>query len=448
MKRILKIAVPAFLLALGSMIRIPASAQVSVNVSYQTFYDELSPYGQWIDYPEYGYVWHPDAGNDFRPYATNGHWVWSDDYEWMWVSDYDWGWAPFHYGRWQYDDYYGWFWVPGYEWAPAWVAWRSGGDYYGWAPLRPGFNISIGFGNYNPPDDYWYFAPRRYITSPRIYDYCMDRRQNTIIIHNTIFINNNNNRFRNVYVNGPRRDECERYTGRLSPVRFRDSYSPGRTTFRNNEVSVYRPNVQQDNSRRFAPRQFERFDRQRSNDTRTGSNDNNFRRNNNVSTDRGNNLPTRRDDKSIRRDDNTNVPRDDNNNGRFERKDNSVVRQQPRNDIRQPRVDNTPQDNGRFERKDNEVIRQRNNNGNNPFERRQPVMNNNDQPKREQSPRVERQQPSTDNGRFENRRVENNNSNRSSEQPRQFERRQVEKKDNGNNGNNGNGGRGNGKRRN
>src|SRR5437762_2316586 len=143
MKRIMKIAAFAFVLVLGSFLPNAARAQYGDNpyngndqqygnndVSYQTFYDDLSPYGQWVDYPGYGYVWVPDAGSDFRPYSTNGHWVWSEDYEWMWVSDYDWGWAPFHYGRWEEDPAYGWFWVPGYEWSPAWVIWRNGGDYY------------------------------------------------------------------------------------------------------------------------------------------------------------------------------------------------------------------------------------------------------------------------------------------------------------------------------
>lgn len=31
----------------------------------------------------------------------------------------------------------GWVWVPGVEWAPAWVSWRVGGGYIGWAPLPP-----------------------------------------------------------------------------------------------------------------------------------------------------------------------------------------------------------------------------------------------------------------------------------------------------------------------
>jgi len=47
-----------------------ATAQ-GVGVSFQLFYDELSPYGQWVEYPGYNYVWIPDAGPDFSPYATS-----------------------------------------------------------------------------------------------------------------------------------------------------------------------------------------------------------------------------------------------------------------------------------------------------------------------------------------------------------------------------------------
>jgi hypothetical protein len=139
MKRILQIAVLALIIVLGGSLRNTVSAQPDYNddygeygnngqnadVSYQTFYDELSPHGRWIDYPEHGYVWVPNGVTGFRPYETNGHWVWTDDYEWMWVSNYAWGWAPFHYGRWFSDPFYGWMWVPGYEWSPAWVAWRD-----------------------------------------------------------------------------------------------------------------------------------------------------------------------------------------------------------------------------------------------------------------------------------------------------------------------------------
>ena len=69
-----------------------------------------------------------------------GHWVYTDEWGWYWVSDDDeddWGWVTYHYGRWAFDRRLGWFWVPGDEWAPAWVDWRYGGDYVGWAPLPP-----------------------------------------------------------------------------------------------------------------------------------------------------------------------------------------------------------------------------------------------------------------------------------------------------------------------
>src|SRR5712692_8185849 len=65
-------------------------------VSFQLFYDELSPYGSWVQYPNYGYVWFPHADRDFTPYCTNGRWV-PTEAGWTWVSGYPWGWATFHY---------------------------------------------------------------------------------------------------------------------------------------------------------------------------------------------------------------------------------------------------------------------------------------------------------------------------------------------------------------
>jgi hypothetical protein len=268
MKRFIKISTSVILLLLlfGSA-QNKATAQEDEQVSYQTFYDELEPYGSWIDYPDYGYVWHPDAGPGFRPYSTNGHWVWNDSYEWMWVSDYSWGWAPFHYGRWFYDDYYGWLWVPGYDWSPAWVCWRSGGDYYGWAPLGPQFSIGVNlsFGSYSPPANYWCFVNRQYIASPRVYDYCYGVQRNAVFINHTTIINNYR-RERNVFMTGPGRREVERYTRQpIRSVAVRDVARPGRTQFRNNEVSIYRPRVNRNNNH-LAPERVQRFNRGQRND--------------------------------------------------------------------------------------------------------------------------------------------------------------------------------------
>ena len=101
---------------------------IAVDVSY--FYDELSPFGNWVDYGSYGWCWVPgEVASSWRPY-TNGHWIYTD-YGWTWASYEPWGWATYHYGRWVFDPAYGWVWVPGTTWAPAWVAWREGDDCIG-----------------------------------------------------------------------------------------------------------------------------------------------------------------------------------------------------------------------------------------------------------------------------------------------------------------------------
>lgn len=201
-----------------------ATAQPGVSISFQTFYNELHPYGRWISSPEYGSVWRPNVGPDFQPYSTNGYWE-VTEYGNTWVSDYDWGWAPFHYGRWSYDDFNGWFWVPGYEWGPAWVNWRSGGDYYGWAPLGPGMNVNISI---NIPSFWWVFVPQRYIATRNWYNYCAPRNRVTHIYNQTTIINNYYRNDNRTYAYGPRRDEIERVTRRSVPVRQIDVNGRGR----------------------------------------------------------------------------------------------------------------------------------------------------------------------------------------------------------------------------
>jgi hypothetical protein len=128
----------------------PAPAYVTsapADVSY--FYDSLAPYGTWVSLEGYGWCWQPRTvviSPAWRPYCDSGHWVYTDA-GWFWQSDYSWGWAPFHYGRWYQHPRCGWVWTPDRVWGPAWVTWRTTGDYCGWAPLPPhaDFDVHLGW---------------------------------------------------------------------------------------------------------------------------------------------------------------------------------------------------------------------------------------------------------------------------------------------------------------
>src|SRR4051812_4428406 len=81
-------------------IHVGPSGRARVDIGF--FYDDLAPYGNWIERPSRGWVWTPrDVASDWRPYE-DGRWVWTDD-GWTWITDEPYGWATYHYGRW-YDD--------------------------------------------------------------------------------------------------------------------------------------------------------------------------------------------------------------------------------------------------------------------------------------------------------------------------------------------------------
>ena len=230
------------------------SAQQSY-VSFQVFYDQLSPYGQWVDYPRWGYVWIPDAGSDFVPYSTQGHWILTD-YGWTWMSDFVWGWAPFHYGRWDYDNYYGWFWIPDNEWGPAWVSWRRAEGYYGWAPMEPGISLSISFGRgYDSRNDHWIFVRDRDIDRSDINRYYVNRSDHDVIIRRSTVINNTyvDNSRHATYVAGPAREDIRKVTGRsVNPVSVEEYNKPGQE-FTNNHLRIYRPEVSKNNNMERKP---------------------------------------------------------------------------------------------------------------------------------------------------------------------------------------------------
>jgi hypothetical protein len=161
----------------------PANAQISLE-----FQGALAPYGVWRRQGQFGEVWVPrGVPRDWRPYE-NGHWVYTDDWGWYWVSDEDeadWGWIAYHYGRWAFERGVGWFWVPGDEWAPAWVDWRYGDDYVGWAPLPPDEYIDA----YEDEPIYWIFVAPRYMTAQRLRGHFVPANRREAALRGTRVVN-------------------------------------------------------------------------------------------------------------------------------------------------------------------------------------------------------------------------------------------------------------------
>jgi len=221
-----------------------AAPPTAAPVTTQVFYDQLAPYGQWVNYGDYGYVWIPSAaGPNFTPYSTEGHWVYTT-YGWTWVSDYPWGWACFHYGRWSYDNNYGWFWVPGTQWGPAWVAWRHSDGYYGWAPLCPGIDITLGYGWDNRiPVNSWVFVNERFIGDRYVWQHYEPRGNNAVFIRNTSLITNTYYDRGITYSAGPDRGEVERtlHTA-IRPVPVRESALP-QQRYDQAHLHLYRPAI-------------------------------------------------------------------------------------------------------------------------------------------------------------------------------------------------------------
>ena len=238
------------------------------GASFQTFYDQLGDQGSWIQTDDYGYVFQPNVTDpNWAPYS-DGHWVYTDD-GWLWVSDEPWGWATYHYGRWANIDGTGWVWVPGYRWAPAWVSWRYGGGYAGWAPLppetifgaeygQPGVQVAgrFHFGNdvdvsFGIGPGFYNFVPVDRIGDPNLRGAIVDRHTNYGIINRTTNITNitiNNNgpagaagSFAAIRAGGPPIAEINRGQTRIQTVQLAAAGQPGRSTLAGNSLAVYAP---------------------------------------------------------------------------------------------------------------------------------------------------------------------------------------------------------------
>lgn len=228
----------------------PVRGAQSVNY----FYDQLDPYGDWVETDQYGYAFRPDAARDpnWRPY-TDGGWVYTD-YGWTWRSNEEFGWATYHYGRWARVHRLGWIWVPSTEWGPAWVSWRRSDDYVGWAPLPPnawskgGYTASvdahfdIGPGLYN-------FLRVTDFGEPTYRGRLVEPERNTTIINQTVNVTNvTYQKVQNNFVvvnRGPDiaviNQQARQQVPRLTVIR--GSGAPKNATVQGNTIEVITPNL-------------------------------------------------------------------------------------------------------------------------------------------------------------------------------------------------------------
>ncbi len=250
MKRILLLLALGFLSAAAP--RTSRAAEVTVDV----FYNQLEPYGDWIDAGEYGYAWHPrDVAEDWRPY-TDGRWAYTDA-GWTWVSEEPYSWAVYHYGRWAQVADVGWIWVPGTEWGPAWVSFRRSKKHIGWAPLPPEARLTREVRTISTwSDSYYDVGPTHYIFvetrnfgSRHLRDSVLPPRENVIFIRETTNITNIRVENNVIFNGGPEYAVITRET--TEPIeRLRIER---RTEFVESDRTSYRTEVQGGSVRFAAP---------------------------------------------------------------------------------------------------------------------------------------------------------------------------------------------------
>lgn len=223
-----------------------------INIGF--FFDRLAVHGDWIHHGRYGWVWIPSyVPYGWRPY-TYGHWVYTDDDQWLWLSDWDWGWGPFHYGRWHLDRTLGWIWVPGYVWAPAWVAWRRGDGYVGWAALGPRFewDVSVGFRWFDVSvltGPVWVFVPERHFLDRDVRDRIAPPSRNLAIKDRTRDVSDIVSRRGQPVDRSISRSDLEATIGTIRRTRVRTVETPAELRVRRpapDEEFVFRPMVHRD----------------------------------------------------------------------------------------------------------------------------------------------------------------------------------------------------------
>jgi len=198
---------------------ITESAEDLTTVDYKEFYDQLSPYGEWVQVsfediglkpptaslkssgnnnsvianilgiktayadanvattfvwkpsPEFAMVSNVGQSPQYVPYS-NGQWV-NSDAGWYFKAPTPWEETVHHQGRWVNSPNAGWMWAPGRVWAPAWVDWKQNDDYVSWAPLPPAvyYNTAGGFSNTSIDNNNYAIVEKSRFLEPDIYRY-------------------------------------------------------------------------------------------------------------------------------------------------------------------------------------------------------------------------------------------------------------------------------------
>lgn len=249
---------------------------VAVPTTYSYYYNTLSPYGSWVEVPDYGWCWRPSVAvvdPYWQPYCHRGHWVYTDC-GWYWHSDYSWGWMPFHYGRWYRHARVGWIWYPDSVWGPAWVTWRSGGDACGWAPLPPaarwdahlgltfhGSRVAVGF-DFGLRYDCFTFVSYNRFCDPSPWRHAYPRHEVVRVYNHTTIINqyssDNHGGHARVVNAGVPPSHITRVTRQeIRPVPIHNVSSPQQASRRPDRggaaLAVYRPSVPTPQQQAAAP---------------------------------------------------------------------------------------------------------------------------------------------------------------------------------------------------
>jgi hypothetical protein len=382
---------------------ITESKEDLTTIDYKEFYDQLSPYGEWVQvsYEDIGlkpptaslknsginnsvianilgiknayadanvamtFVWKPSpefamvttVGEtpDYVPY-TNGQWV-NSDAGWYFKSPTPWEETVHHQGRWAHSRDNGWYWVPGRVWAPAWVDWRQDDDYVSWAPLGPDvyYNNAGGFSNSYINDDDYSIVERRHFIDPDIYRYSSPYYESGNRISMGLMIGTVGLVFSNDMIinRGPDVNIIQNYyTTNINMVNIHHVRNYNDVRYSDRDYNVYSPdfkrykNKDHPEYRKDEPKSFKQFAQWKDNNKEIRKNDksfNNENKGNNNGNKNNNNVNQDKGNNNVRQDKGNNtVKQSKGNNTVKQSKGNNTVKQSKgNNNVKQSKGNNT-----------------------------------------------------------------------------------------------------------